>query len=78
MKEEPEKSLGHGRTPQATVPAAGKGASSAAQSPSLTFTETRRLPAAARKTSQNTFVKRCAVRLWDSQCGTVLDFSTVF
>lgn len=48
---------GHRITPQATLPAVGTGASMAAQTRRLTFTETRSLPVAARKTSSKHILK---------------------
>lgn len=41
----------------------------------MTFTKTRRLSVSGRQTPQDTFLKECGDKVWNSQCGTVLDSS---
>jgi len=38
----------------------------------MMFTKTRRLSAAGRQTSQDTFLKECSDKVWNSPCVTVL------
>lgn len=67
-------SWGHRFTPQATVPAVGKGASTAAQSLSLKFTETRSVGGCKKTSPKTHFYRNAAIRLWNSQSGLCCAF----
>lgn len=67
-------SWGHRFTPQATVPAVGKGASTAAQSLSLKFTETRSVGGCKKTSPQNTFLQECGYKVMEQPEWIVLCF----